>query len=116
MDRRTSGSFLRGALSAILCVGLATQSSIAYASFQDEALPAPDSLSDEEKLELAKKLYLEAKGFHPTGVLPLLLDADRLRTIDTVLIQFHEWLPRAYWRRWRIRRREKCRTLRIQYH
>ena len=57
-------SILRGALSLVLCAGLATQSSVASAAFQDEELPDPSTLSDEEKLEWAKKLYLQAKEFH----------------------------------------------------
>ena len=57
-------SFLRGALSVVLCAGLATQSSVALANFEDEELPDPSTLSDEEKLEWAKKLYIQAKEFH----------------------------------------------------
>ncbi len=60
-------SILRGALSLALCAGLATQSSVANAAFQDdEELPDPSTLSDDEKLEWAKKLYLQAKEFHDT--------------------------------------------------
>jgi len=33
-----------------------------------------------------------------------LIDADWMPRIDQVLIQFHEWHPRAYLRRWKIRR------------
>ena len=33
-----------------------------------------------------------------------LIEAGWLRRIDQILIQFHEWHPKAYLRRWRIRR------------
>jgi len=54
----------RGTLSTVLCVGLATQSSLASAYVQDEELPDPSTLSDDEKLEWAKKLYIQAKEHH----------------------------------------------------
>ncbi|MDH5238725.1 MAG: FkbM family methyltransferase, partial [Acidimicrobiia bacterium] len=38
-------------------------------------------------------------------LLDRLIDAGWLARIDQLLIQFHEWHPLAYWRRWRIRRR-----------
>ncbi len=64
MSRRTADRVARGLMTAIVCVGLATPSTIAFARTQGDALPDPGSLSDEEKLEWAKKLYLEAKEFH----------------------------------------------------
>lgn len=38
-------------------------------------------------------------------LLERLLDSGRIGVCDRYVIQFHEWLPRAYWRRWRIRQR-----------
>ncbi len=58
--------FRRGLIAAIVCLGVASPSQVAFASFQDaeEELPDPQSLSDDEKIEWAKKLYLQAKEFH----------------------------------------------------
>ncbi len=38
-------------------------------------------------------------------LLDRLLASDHGARVDQFLIQFHEWLPRAYYRRWRIRRK-----------
>ncbi|MEZ4428292.1 MAG: hypothetical protein R3A51_11455 [Nannocystaceae bacterium] len=56
--------FVRQALCAVLCIGIA-QPSVALANFEpEEDLPPPDTLSDDEKLEWAKKLYKQAKEYH----------------------------------------------------
>lgn len=65
---------LRVATSLVLCASLAlpTQAfanvnltqEAAEGEGDDETPPPPDTLSDEEKLEWAKKLYLKAKAYH----------------------------------------------------
>ncbi len=64
MGLRAVDRVTRGVIAAIVCVGLASPSATALAQHRGDDLPDPDSLSAEEKLEWAKKLYLEAKEFH----------------------------------------------------
>ncbi|MCA9713096.1 MAG: hypothetical protein H6713_11025 [Myxococcales bacterium] len=55
---------LRGAVCTLLCIGLVSQPARVHAQDAEEAPPDPETLSDKEKLEWAKKLYLEAKEHH----------------------------------------------------
>jgi FkbM family methyltransferase len=48
------------------------------------------------------KLNIEGGEY---DVLERLLDADRMKDVDCLMVQFHEWLDRATWRRFRIRQR-----------
>lgn len=68
-------TMLRAAISLVLCTSLAIPSVASANTYvveeaetaeaaEDEAPPPPDTLSDEEKLEWAKKLYMKAKAFH----------------------------------------------------
>jgi hypothetical protein len=48
------------------------------------------------------KINIEGAEFE---LIPRLIDTGWTTRTRYLLIQFHEWLPRAHWRRWRIRRR-----------
>lgn len=69
-------TMLRASISLFLCTSLALPSvatantyAVAFQeaeaeAAEDEAPPPPDTLSDEEKLDWAKKLYMKAKAYH----------------------------------------------------
>ncbi|MEM7139515.1 MAG: FkbM family methyltransferase [Actinomycetota bacterium] len=58
-----------------------------------------DELGD-DRIDLIK-MNIEGGEY---DVLERLLAAGRLVDGEHYVIQYHEWLPKAYWRRWRIRR------------
>ena len=62
------------------------------------------SVLDELGLDNVDLLKLNIEGGE-YDVLERLLDTGRMASIDCLMVQFHEWLDRATWRRFRIRQR-----------